>query len=178
MTQPDLTPFFHAIRKFRIAVTVLAVICLPFGILLFFLKDPTMSQTANLAMQIGLGSFFLILGGYFGYLGLRSPTKDKGIRTLLERKDDIVWICPVRRLSHGNHVATQYNLNLADGKTNQVAVVPADEERAERILKAHCPQALFGFSREWEKQFKSDPASMLANRGRATGAHNAGLAAE
>lgn len=162
MTQPDLAPFFHTIRKFRVATAVLAVLSLSLGVFLLFLNDPTMSQTANLAMKIGVGGFFLVLGGYFSYLGLRSPTRDKGIRTLLERKDDIVWICPVRQLNNGNHVATRYNLNLTDGETNHVAVVPADEERAERFLKAHCPSALFGFNREWEKRFKADPASMRA----------------
>ncbi len=100
------------------------------------------------------------LGAYFGYLGLRPPTKDKGIRTLTERSDEIVWICPVRNLNNGNYVATRYDLNLVDGTTHHVSVMPADEEQAESILRAHCPSALFGFRREWEKQYKADPASM------------------
>jgi hypothetical protein len=142
-----------------------AVICLPFGVLLFFLEDPSMGKAGNLALSFGMGGFFLCLSAYFGYLGLRPPTRDKGIRTLVERGDDIVWICPVRSLTNGNHVATRYNLSLVDGSTHHVAVVPGDEDRAEQILRAHCPSARFGFRREWEQQYKADPASMRASTG-------------
>jgi hypothetical protein len=168
MAQLDLTPFLRTIRKARIGLTVLAALSLPMGVLLFFLEDSSMSNAANLAMQLGLGGFFLVLGGYLGFLAFRSPTKDKGIRTLLERQSDIVWISPVRNLTNGNHVATRYNLNLVDGTTQHVAVVPGDEELAEKMLRAHCPTARFGFRREWEQQFKADPASMSAGRGTPT----------
>ena len=165
MDRPELAPFIRMVRKTRIALGVLALICLPFGVLLLFLNDPTMSATANLALKVGLGGFFLCLGGYFAFLALRSPSRHKGIRTLLERADDIVWICPVRNLSHGNHIGTRYNLHLATGETRHVVVAPADEEWAERFFSTRCPTALFGFRREWERQFKADPSSLApANR--------------
>ena len=59
MDRPELAPFIRMVRKTRIALGVLALICLPFGVLLLFLNDPTMSATANLALKVGLGGFFL-----------------------------------------------------------------------------------------------------------------------
>lgn len=161
MSQLDLAPFFRTIRRARIAFIVLAVLCLPLGVLMFFLDDSTMSERANLALQVAFGGLFLALGSYLAFMGLRPATRNKGIRTLLERRDEIVWIYPVRQMQGGNHVATRFQLNLADGKSRHVAVVPADEERAERFLQSHCSGARFGFRREWEQQYKSDPASML-----------------
>ncbi len=165
MDPSELAPFFRAIRKARIAMAVMAVICLPFGVLLLFLHDSSLSPAANLAVKLGLGGFFLALGAYFAFLGLRSPTKDKGIRALLERAGDIVWICPVQNLTNGHHVATRYNLHLVTGEINHVAVVPADEAWAERFFATHYPSALFGIHREWERKFKADPSSLSpANR--------------
>jgi len=165
METRELAPFFNMIRKTRIAMGVLALICMPMGVLLLFLNDSSMTSAANLAMKVGVGGFFLALGGFFAFLGLRSPAKDKGIRTLVERTNDIVWISPVRNLSHGNHVGTRFKLHLVTGEINEVAVVPADEEWAERFFATHCPTALFGFHRDWEKRFKADPSSLSpANR--------------
>jgi hypothetical protein len=160
----DLAPFLAQIRKLRIAFGLFACLSLPGGFLIlcamvFAPQDRIATRGTDLAAELGVSGLLLGFGAFSTVQALRSPLKYKGIRTLLERKEDIVWIVPIRLQQNGSFVAMKYELKLFDGTSVDINCAAAAEERADSALRTHCAHARFGYNRDWDKQFRANPSA-------------------
>jgi len=112
---------------------------------------------------VRLAGFGAIVGALFFLPSLGDPAKAKILRTLRDRRDDIVWLYVLQQ--RGQAAASWVMIGLSDGKIERVHATMGEESTVLNALRAYAPQATVGFSPQRQTQFASSPASLRASSG-------------
>ena len=158
-----------SLRRTRRMFVIATLITIPTA-LFMLVAGPLGDESTGITVAcIAIGAVFLATGVFLARMTWQhwDPHKAPLMRVLRERPGAIVWIYVEEISGQAAGVTVKRNFNikiaLADKKVHTLAVKPEHKERVLEILAAYSPQATIGFSRDRQKQYRRDPASLASH---------------
>ena len=119
---------------------------------------PAWAPLARIALSAGA----LVMAWVVFALALRAPERDPAIRLLRDEPQRIVWAHVLINRVNRVHTGTTLVLYTDTKRCHRVAL-PCSDEGAQRgmdLVAAVAPNATLGFSSDYRRQYRRDPASM------------------
>ena len=153
----ELTPFLELLKKQNRVSVIFGAVFVAFGGLLYLIPA---DETKDWIIKLVIMAFFIVMGGVFIAMGIRSPRKAPFIQALRDTPELICWIYVQRNMRAGRHVASVLTLGLVTGKLLQIGIGLGNDEKLSALAASYAPEARRGYSKELQIEFRLDPEAM------------------